>query len=774
MNEMQLTAELETAMSWLQQRRGLAPADADYWHLRHHWATVRPALCAKLLAGTWRLTPMQVVGRFEKKVLWSACDALVLKWVTSRLTPLLPVHPRCEHVKGHGGGRTSIGRLSAALAGGEYRYVFRTDIRGYYGAMNKSRVMRQLAQYVDDPVLLDLVSQYLHYTVEDGGEFHTPEKGIARGCPLSPLIGAFHLYTVDVHFAAQKNIVYARYMDDFVILAKSRWSLRRQVKALNECLASHDFEKHPDKTFVGRVEKGFDWLGAWLVGGGVTGIAPRALANHREKVRRLYERLRMWPRARAHARVSQYRRRWKIWAKALGNVVIPLLLMILTSGQATAAVGSFTPHPDANVLPCTPTLILSGDGGSGTAPSNNPFTMLMLGMESYGDSDWAGQSLRFRNSTYFDGGLWPANGDPNPKTWPGIVPSVSLCGYSVYGVKSSDGHAVLYAVVKSPAQAFGSVTGHTENDQAVASTIGGLSSASGGVTTSRQLDNPDGNTCFDKDGNSTYYAWPLSVINGLYANNTCAGNINLFQPKVDIFILWDGTLPSDPSVYDLPPGILVYRMSSHGTWNSDEVPSPYVRPKLTPARPKCSMLINGAENVSPSVELGQISPSCGGPSCGPETVVVPGATTSVSIQCTNPSSQPAQAVSPYITVTGDVNAARSNWLLKSSLGDAVTIWGTTVPGDNFGCGFKNWVSGSHDPSHGGVPYGTGKIWVPFPHDGASYGVNTPWGTTSMGAGVSAWQSKTATIQWGVCVDPSAGGLLVGSFHASATLSLVVP
>lgn len=772
MNEMQLTAELETAMSWLQQRRGLAPADADYWHLRHHWATVRPALCAKLLAGTWRLTPMQVVGRFEKKVLWSACDALVLKWVTSRLTPLLPVHPRCEHVKGHGGGRTSIGRLSAALAGGEYRYVFRTDIRGYYGAMNKSRVMRQLAQYVDDPVLLDLVSQYLHYTVEDGGEFHTPEKGIARGCPLSPLIGAFHLYTVDVHFAAQKNIVYARYMDDFVILAKSRWSLRRQVKALNECLASHDFEKHPDKTFVGRVEKGFDWLGAWLAGTGVTGIAPRALANHREKVRRLYERLRMWPRARAHARVSQYRRRWKIWAKALGNVAIPLLLILISSAKATAS-GSFTPYPAANVMPCVPTRILSGNGGSQTAPPNNPFRgTLWLGVQSASDKSWAGQSLNLR--PYTPGGIWP-NFPGSPITTTDRVSRVSLCGNDVYGLKSADGHAVLYAVVTTDGTASGSSSGGAEQAYAVASKTGDLSSNSGSATFTRQRVDPD-RGCFNKEGSTSYTSWPFAAVGGLSFLTACDGQVTIVQPKIDIYMLWDGTIPSDPGVYDLVAGAFQYRNTNLGSNYApdDLLPSPYLRPKLTPARPQCRMLINGADISAPTVELGPITPTCGGTSCGPETVVVPGATTSVSIRCTNPSSQPAQAVSPYITVTGDVNAARSNWLLKSSLGDAVTIWGTTVPGDNFGCGFRNWVSGSHDPSHGGVPYGTGKIWVPFPHDGASYGVGNPWGTTALGAGVSAWQSKTATIQWGVCVDPSAGGLTTGSFNASATLSLVVP
>ena len=107
-------------------------------------------------------------------------------------------------------------------------------------------------------------------------------------------------------------------MDDFVILTYSRWQLRKQVKQLNKYLASLGFEKHPDKTFIGKVSRGFDWLGAWLTDKGVVGIAPRALTNHREKVRRLYEQTRHWSKTKQARRVSDYRARWKIWGAMVG------------------------------------------------------------------------------------------------------------------------------------------------------------------------------------------------------------------------------------------------------------------------------------------------------------------------------------------------------------------------------------------------------------------------------------------------------------------------
>lgn len=323
---------LEQAWSWLCGQRNGAPADADVWHLRHHWRAHQETLLVQLLQGDYRLSPMQVVGQGANSLaIWGARDALVLKWVALQIAPLLPLHARCEHVKGHGGGKASIERLSAILQQGTYPWVCRTDVKGYYANIDQDRLLAQVNAHVIPPVLRNLVHQYVRYTVEEGGTFHTPARGISRGCALSPLMGALYLADMDDHFAAREvrpgqanevrnGIVYARYMDDIVILARSRWQLKKQVRSLNRHLDDKGLRQHPDKTFIGKTMKGFDWMGAWLTPAGVTDVAPRAKANHRERVRRLYERAwrRREPKGIATARVSAYRKRWTIWALALG------------------------------------------------------------------------------------------------------------------------------------------------------------------------------------------------------------------------------------------------------------------------------------------------------------------------------------------------------------------------------------------------------------------------------------------------------------------------
>lgn len=354
-------ARMTQAWQWLCAQRAAAPEGADVWDIRWQHLEAGPTyladLTSRLLRGEYRLAPLQLQGRqTERKAVWGAQDALVLKWVALSIQHLLPLHPACEHVKGHGGGKRSVTTLNALLTekktdGRAYPWVCRADIRGYYRHINKATLMQQVRQHVACPVLRDLVHQYIHYTVEDGGTFHTPQTGISRGCPLSPLMGALHLYDMDAHFSRQKHIHYARYMDDIIILAKSRWQLRKHTRQLKQWFSEYGFEAHPDKTFIGRTDRGFDWMGAWLTHEGVTDIAPRAKANHREKVRRLYERLArvpLWARKReaqrVHAKVSTYRKRWTIWAGALLAVSTCAMadgpVVVLASGNVAGDTGA--------------------------------------------------------------------------------------------------------------------------------------------------------------------------------------------------------------------------------------------------------------------------------------------------------------------------------------------------------------------------------------------------------------------------------------------------
>ena len=56
-------------------------------------------------------------------------------------------------------------------------------------------------------------------------------------------------------------VQYVRYMDDVVLLAKSRWQLRRAIAALHAVLRPLHLRLRRVKRFIGRTSTGFDSLG---------------------------------------------------------------------------------------------------------------------------------------------------------------------------------------------------------------------------------------------------------------------------------------------------------------------------------------------------------------------------------------------------------------------------------------------------------------------------------------------------------------------------------
>ena len=160
-------------------------------------------------------------------------------------------------------------------------------MKSYYASIDHEILLGMLEHHVPDGRVLDLLRQYVRRTIYDGGLYEDVERGISLGCPLSPLMGAFYLKLLDERMEAT-GLPYARFMDDWVILAPTRWKLRAAIRLVNETLAEFKVEQHPDKTFIGRISRGFDFLGYVFTPAGLE-VAPRAVERCVERVSQLYE-----------------------------------------------------------------------------------------------------------------------------------------------------------------------------------------------------------------------------------------------------------------------------------------------------------------------------------------------------------------------------------------------------------------------------------------------------------------------------------------------------
>src|SRR5207245_7585479 len=109
------------------------------------------------------------------------------------------------------------------------------------------------------------------------------------------------------------GLFFVRYMDDILVLAPTRWKLRRAVQVVNQVLASLHLQKHPAKTFIGRVDKGFDFLGYHFGPAGLA-VARTTMDNFVARALRLYEQEPGEP--FASARLGAYVQRWVRWVRA--------------------------------------------------------------------------------------------------------------------------------------------------------------------------------------------------------------------------------------------------------------------------------------------------------------------------------------------------------------------------------------------------------------------------------------------------------------------------
>lgn len=132
-----------------------------------------------------------------------------------------------------------------------------------------------------------------------------------KGCePLQAVTVRGQCGSLDEAMLEQERkgrILYRRFMDDFVILARSRHALRRAIRKVHEVLSGLSLALHPVKRFIGRTEMGFDFLGYQIHPN--RKLRPSRVSLHRltERARQLYER------EASIKRLWQYVIKWHRW-----------------------------------------------------------------------------------------------------------------------------------------------------------------------------------------------------------------------------------------------------------------------------------------------------------------------------------------------------------------------------------------------------------------------------------------------------------------------------
>jgi len=281
------------------------------WSISSRWQEARYQLRYVLQSGCYQFSPIKqrfygIQGSCSE---WDPQDTIVLKAMKEVLQPIFCTQMNltsAKHLKGYGGIKAAVGQVSRYAK--RNHFVIKTDIADYYQSIQHSRLLDQCSEVIKDKRVLRLLWQVMNRVHDRDGNYRLIEhQSIPRGCALSPLFGAIYLLPLD-QLARYNKIDYVRYMDDIVFFFKTRHQLKNMLKKIYSCLDGIQLKLSKPKTWIGRVEKGFDYLGYR--------ISPEGLAIAEGSVGRLQDRLhRLLEQGAGKQRLEKYVKNWMRWFK---------------------------------------------------------------------------------------------------------------------------------------------------------------------------------------------------------------------------------------------------------------------------------------------------------------------------------------------------------------------------------------------------------------------------------------------------------------------------
>jgi RNA-directed DNA polymerase len=244
-----------------QKRHGAI--NSDWWAVGFSFDHLQTRINA-FVDGSYRFSPLQQF-RFKEETIrmWGYDDRIMLRLFLRILKPTFKhiISTHCFHLAGPNGVKEALRYVENALDTGKFHYAIRIDIKSYYASINHRILKNRVNEHFDDPKVQCYLADIISTAVIDGGDVFLPTQGIPRRSSLSPFFGALYLSPIDLAFQHRKNIVYARFMDDILILFQTKRQYRKARRTLFNLLASLKLSLSSRKSWMGELTQGFHFLG---------------------------------------------------------------------------------------------------------------------------------------------------------------------------------------------------------------------------------------------------------------------------------------------------------------------------------------------------------------------------------------------------------------------------------------------------------------------------------------------------------------------------------
>jgi len=162
--------------------------------------------------------------------------------------------------------KQAVSMVNEAVREG-YEYVLESDIEAFFPSVDLGILSNLLDFYLPekDTILRHLILTTIGNSYLLHGRLHERASGLAQGSPLSPLLANLYLDSFDERIQSWP-VRLIRYVDDFIILARTRQVAEDMLQRTETCLSSLRLKLNVEKTAIVRVQDGFRFLGMRFTG----------------------------------------------------------------------------------------------------------------------------------------------------------------------------------------------------------------------------------------------------------------------------------------------------------------------------------------------------------------------------------------------------------------------------------------------------------------------------------------------------------------------------
>jgi RNA-directed DNA polymerase len=177
-------------------------------------------------------------------------DRVVQRAIVNVIEPILDhqFHERSFGFR-HGSGAHDALRVVEQKLREGYVYVVDADLKGYFDAIPKDRLLTLIKKHISDSRMLRLIRTFLDQNILEELREWTPIAGVPQGAVLSPVLSNLYLNPLD-HEMAEHGFEMVRYADDFVVLCRSEFEAEVALQMITEWVEAAGLTLHPTKTKI--------------------------------------------------------------------------------------------------------------------------------------------------------------------------------------------------------------------------------------------------------------------------------------------------------------------------------------------------------------------------------------------------------------------------------------------------------------------------------------------------------------------------------------------